>query len=55
MADLVSPLLAIAAALAVIWFLRRILPRVQCPQCGSSSWFLMGDMKQCSQCVSLFV
>ena len=30
----------------MVWLLRRIIPKVKCPGCGSGSWLLMGDMKQ---------
>jgi hypothetical protein len=44
----------VAALVAGFWLLRRYLPRVICPGCGSRSWILMNDMKQCRDCGHLF-
>jgi hypothetical protein len=53
--EVTSPVLFLALAAAATWLLRRLLPAVACPHCGSGSWVVMGDMKQCSECGRLFV
>jgi hypothetical protein len=45
-------LLAIAAA--VFWLVRRYAPAATCPHCGSTSWIMLSDIKQCRDCGSLF-
>lgn len=43
-----------AVAAGGFFLLRRYLPPVSCPQCGSSSWIILGDMKACRDCGRLF-
>jgi hypothetical protein len=47
---------AAAVFVGVVWVLRRIIPKVSCPACGSSRWMLMGEggMKQCLDCSKIF-
>jgi flagellar biogenesis protein FliO len=44
----------LAVVIAVLWLVRRFTPAVTCPSCGSRSWSLMGEMKQCGDCGHLF-
>jgi hypothetical protein len=53
--EVTSPVLLLALAAVAVWLLRRLLPAVTCPHCGSGTWNVMGDMKQCAQCGRLFV
>jgi hypothetical protein len=52
--DNIGALVLLAVVIAVYWLLRRYLPPVSCPHCGSGSWMVMNDMKQCRDCGSLF-
>jgi hypothetical protein len=53
---LVLQILAVALMIAgIVWVIRRLVPAVSCPHCASSSWMIMGDMKQCRECGKLFV
>ena len=46
--------LVLAVVVAGFWVLRRYLPPVACPQCGSGSWIILGDEKACRDCGHLF-
>jgi hypothetical protein len=44
----------LAMCVAVFWLIRRYAPAATCPHCGSTSWILLSDTKQCRACGSLF-
>ena len=50
---------AIVVALGLIaffWALRRYLPPVTCPNCGSTSWLQIDDStKECRDCGRMFM
>jgi hypothetical protein len=43
-----------ALVIAFMWLVRRYSPPAICPHCGSGSWIIMGDMKECRDCRRLF-
>jgi hypothetical protein len=52
--DVTSPLLLLILSAASMWLVRALLPAVTCPHCRSTSWLILGDLKQCSRCGRLF-
>jgi hypothetical protein len=44
----------VGLCVAVVWLVRRVTPAAACPHCGSTSWILLSDTKQCRACGRLF-
>ena len=55
MPEILGAALVVAALVGVVWLFSRLIPKVRCTHCGSRSWIIMGDMKQCRDCGRLFV
>lgn len=44
----------VGLVVAVFWLVRRYSPPATCPLCGSDSWIIVGDMKECRHCGRFF-